>query len=438
MSLYSHLFYSTEIEELFADSRQIAFLLEAEAALALAQSKCGIIPEKEAKIIAECCKVELIDIEQLKLEIRLGANATIPLVKQLTRIVKNNDFEASKYVHFGATSQDIIDTATMLSIHHFTVWMDDTLLALKKVLFNLTKKYRNTLMIGRTLLQQAKPITFGLKTALWLESIRRIEQQLQSTKSHILRVQLAGAVGSRSKKLSEEVLQAFSRQLDLAYSVAWHTERDPIAFFASELGVLSGFLGKISKDISLLMQTEVGEAFEGKAEGKGGSSTMPHKRNPVTCAAILANTTRTPQLVATILSAMPQEHERSAGLWHAEWETLTDLCRLTAGSLEKTVELLMDLEIDTEQMKHNLELTKGLIFAENVSLLLTPRMGKKTAHKLVERACIIAVEENKHLKKVLEEQQINVEGLDACFDPRNSIGNSLEIIDRILENDNKL
>lgn len=438
MSLYKSLFYSSEINLLFADERQVGFLLEAESALALAQSACGIIPEREALVISGCCKVELIDIEKLKEEIEIGGNVAIPLVRQLTQIVRNKDPQAAKYVHFGATSQDIVDTATVLSLMYYMDWLGNGVAALKTILTDLTKKYKNTLMVGRTLLQQAKPITFGLKTALWLESIRRIEQQLQVATSNVLRAQLFGAVGAGNDKLSDKVLYTFASRLGLSSSVSWHSQRDCVVFFASGLGVLNGFLGKIAKDVSLLMQTEIGEVSEGKMDGKGVSSTMPHKRNPVAATVVLSNAARTPQLVGTMLAVMPQEHERSAGFWHAEWETLSDLCRLTAGSLEKVQEMLGGLEVDKVRMEYNLELTKGLIYAENVALLLAPQMGKIPAYELVDSACKIAVQEDKHLKRVLEEQYPNLHGIETCFEPMNAIGNSLEMIDRILKNDNKL
>ncbi|MFY7887487.1 MAG: lyase family protein, partial [Spirosomataceae bacterium] len=186
------------------------------------------------------------------------------------------------------------------------------------------------------------------------------------------------------------------------------------------------------KDVSLQMQTEVGEVFEGAAEGKGGSSTMPHKRNPVTCAAILANTTRIPHLVGSILSAMPQEHERSAGLWHSEWEVLSELMRLTAGSLERSIELMESLEVDKGRMLANIDITKGLIYAENVSLYLAPKIGKIQAHEVVEKACKAAVSQQKHLKEVLQEMNLDINDLDELFKAENAIGNSLEMIDVVL------
>jgi 3-carboxy-cis,cis-muconate cycloisomerase len=433
MSLYSELFYSTEINELFSDRNTIAQMLRFEAALAEAQAANGIISVSSAAIIAECCHANRIDIDKLKTEVKLGGNAAIPLVKQLTRIVKNNDVEASKYVHLGATSQDVVDTATVLQIQTYVDWLEEKLGVLTQSLVKITQKHRTTLMIGRTLLQQARPITFGLKTAAWLEGIERSKQRLQDSKKRVLVLQLVGAVGSGNSSISKEVNQTVANLLGLQSASSWQTQRDTIAEWASILGILTGSLGKIAKDVSLLMQTEIGEVFEGAGEGKGGSSTMPHKRNPVTCAAMLANATRVPHLVASILSAMPQEHERSAGLWHSEWEVLTQLMALTAGTVERAIELIEGLEVDEKRMLANLELTRGLIYAENVSLALAPKIGKINAHELVEKACKSAIPQQKHLKEVLIDMNVDVPDLEALFKPENSIGLSLEMIDEILK-----
>ncbi len=433
MSLYSEYFYSKQINEMFSDERVIAQMLRFESALAVSQAKNGIFSKEIAEKITKYCKSELINIDKLKSEINLSGNAAIPLIKQLTQIVKNNDVEASKYVHLGATSQDVIDTATVLQIKDFLDWLNSKLKQLSQLLFNLTTKHRQTYMVGRTLLQQAKPITFGFKTASWLECIERSIERINQTQKRILIIQLGGAVGTGNSNLSKAVQASFAKSLDLQNSDSWHSNRDNLAELAAVLGILNQSIGKIAKDISLLMQTEIGEIFEGAAEGKGGSSTMPHKRNPVNCTAILANSTRIPQLVATMLSTMPQEHERSAGLWHAEWEVLTEIIKLTAGSLEKGIELIQDLEIDEKKMLQNLELTNGLIYAENISLHLAQKIGKAQAHELVEKACKSAISEGKHLKEVLIESGIN-ENLDELFKPENSIGNALEIIDSILSN----
>lgn len=434
MSLYSDFFYSKDINNLLSERQLIAQMLRFEGALALAQANNNIISPQLAEIINAHCDIAYIDFDKLKSEIKLGGNAAIPLVKQLTRIVKNNDVEASKYVHLGATSQDVVDTATVLIIKEYIVWLEDKLQVISELMEDLITKHRATLMIGRTLLQQARPITFGLKLAYWLTSIKNAETRLNDIKNRLLVIQLVGAVGSGNANISIEVQQHVCEILALKHAYSWQSGRENLTEFAASIGILNQSLGKIARDISLLMQTEVGEVFEGAGEGKGGSSTMPHKRNPVTCAAIIANSTRIPHLVGSKLSAMLQEHERSAGLWHAEWEVLTDILGLTAGSVERMIELLTGLEVDEKRMLANLELTKGLIYAENVSFALSKSIGKMQAHELIEKACKQAVAQNKHLKEVLKEMNVEIDKLDELFMPENSIGNSLGIIDEIIKN----
>jgi 3-carboxy-cis,cis-muconate cycloisomerase len=433
MGLYSDLFYSAEAESLLAERATLTRMLQAEAALALAQSKAGIIPDSAASIISACCTIDYFDIKRLKSEMHLGGNAAIPMVSQLIRTVKNNDFEASKYVHLGATSQDIVDTALVLAIKDFTVWLEERTDQLLDRLKVLTVAHRSTVMIGRTLLQQAKPITFGLKTSAWLQTILDSKERLAESKKRVLQIQLSGAVGSGSQFLNEKVRAEFGLNLGLENRAPWQTSRGNLVEWLSNLSILTSELGKIAKDISLLMQTEIGEVFEGAASGKGGSTTMPHKRNPVTCSLMIANAHRVPHLLASVMSGMMQEHERSAGLWHAEWEPAEQLMRLAAGSLEKSIQLIENLEVDQERMLQNLEVTQGLIYAENISLLLSARMGKGNAHEWVEKACKLALKEKKHLKKIVEESTVEIEQLDDLFNPLNSIGQSIQLIDQILK-----
>ncbi|MEP7322891.1 MAG: lyase family protein [Saprospiraceae bacterium] len=445
MSLYRKAFYAEEFESLVGDRQFVQYMLRVEAALAKSQAKYKIIPDTAAQIIADCCQIQFIDLEKLISEVHLGGNAAIPLVLQLTRIIKNNHFDSSKYIHLGATSQDIIDTATILQIKDCYLWFEQKLNRLQEVLIKLTNQHRNTPMIGRTLLQHARPITFGLKSSTWLQSIVHTQERMRDCKHRVLKIQLFGAVGSGNEYLPKEVVEDMSSSLEIAHDFPWHSIRDNIAEWASTLGILNGSLGKIAKDISLLMQTEVGEVSEGSAEGKGGSSAMPHKRNPVTCALIIANSTRTPHLVASILSSMTQEHERSAGLWQAEWEVLTQLMSLTAGSLFHTIDLIENLEVHEEKMTFNLEMTKGLIYAEQVSNALTTTLGKMQANELVQKACKLAFKKNKSLKEVLIEFHPDLFSgaiLDELFNPVNSLGNSLDLIDLMLarhdQHENKL
>ena len=433
MSLYCQLFYSNEVQELFSDVQTVNKMLRVEGALAQAQANCDLFPKMFADIIAASCSMAEIDIERLKNDIPLGGNAAIPLVKELTKIVASKETEAAKYVHLGATSQDIIDTAMVLQIKEFLSWANAKVTVLEKQLIVLTVEHQATITIGRTLLQHAKPTTFGFKTAGWLTAITRSKERLLAVQKRVEVVQLGGAVGNGNKSVSPEIQNEFAKILELTPSFSWHSNRDNFAELGSVLSILVGSLGKIAKDVSLLMQTEVAEVFEGAAEGKGGSSTMPHKRNPVVCTAILANANRVPHLAATLVSAMPQEHERSVGLWHSEWEVLVEIMQLTAGSIEKSCALLEGLEVDKERMLSNLELTNGLIYAENISLALAKNIGKAAAHELIEKACKTAIYDKKHLKEVVVEMNIELPDLDALFEPKHSIGSSLDFINQVLK-----
>ena len=432
MSLYTSLFYSQELKTLFEPQSEVNYMLSFEAALADAQAREGLIPAAASDIIKECCHADFIDIDSLIADCKMGGNAAIPLVKQLTRIVKNVDVTASKYVHFGATSQDVIDTATILIIKNYYDWLEQKISDLMAELLRLTHTYRDTVMVGRTLLQQAKPITFGLKTAQWLTSVAHSNRHLLDIKDRLLKIQLGGAVGGGNNAVTSSVRAQVATTIGLQNAVPWQSNRSSLNEWAALLGVLNGSLGKIARDVSLLMQTEVGEVFESAAEGKGGSSTMPHKRNPVTSAAIIANATRVPHLVATLMTAMPQEYERSAGLWHAEWEVLTDVMNLTAGSIEKAIELMKGLEVDEAKMRSNLEITKGLIYAENVALALADKIGKIQAHEYVEKACKLALAQDKHLLEVLQEQHIDLAEVEKLFDPTSFLTSTLSIIDETL------
>lgn len=409
-------------------------MLETELALAKAQEQNGIIPAAIASKLEPVFQNINIDIEKLKIQIPLAGNVAAPLVKQLVAAVKKEDSVAAKYIHLGATSQDIVDTATILKAKDYLAWLFEKVNSLEKNLIELTRQHRQTVMIGRTLMQQARPITFGLKTASWLQGIRSAKCLLQSAENQLLCIQLGGAVGSQNQYLTAAVRQSFAENLGLKNTPNWHSQRENIAAFASALGILSGSLGKMAKDIILLSQTEVGEVFEPAFEGRGTSSTMPHKRNPILSAAILANAHRIPFLVATILAAMPQAHERSGGLWHAEWETLDDILGLTAGAVEKAVELLGGVEVNEKRMHQNIDQTKGLVFAETVALALAKKLGKQEAHHLIKTACQTSIKENTHLKTVLKKRNLGFseKELKAFFKPENAIGQSLEIIDEIL------
>lgn len=424
--LYENLFYDKNVNALFTDEAMVAYMLQFEAALARAQAVHGLIPEAAATAIEAACVVENIDFEALIEGVGLGGNVNIPLIKQLTAAVKRIYTEGGKFVHFGATSQDVIDTATVLQARDALVLIHKNLEKLISQLTYLMGNHRDTLMIGRSFKQQARPITFGFKVATWLDGILRSKSRVEHLLQNNCSLQLGGAVGTLASMPEKGLLvsETMSEILGLKNpTLSWHTQRDNLVEIATTLGILTGSLSKIAKDISLLMQTEIGEVFEPSGTGKGGSSTMPHKRNPVGCTAILANATRIPPLVSTMLSCMTQDHERATGTWHAEWETLADIIKLTAGALRQANEITDGLEVDKERMLKNIEMTEGLIFAENVSLALAPKIGKTEAYELIEVACKETLQTHKHLKIILLENTIvtthlTIEELNALFDPK--------------------
>ncbi len=293
-------------------------------------------------------------------------------------------------------------------------------------------------MAGRTWLQHATPVTLGMKIAGWLGAVTRHRQRLAELRPRLLCLQFGGASGSLAA-LGEQawpVSEALAGELGLNLpDQPWHTQRDRLVEFASLLGLIVGSLGKLGRDLALLMQTDVGEVFEPAAPGKGGSSTMPHKRNPVGCAVMIAAATRAPGLVATMLSALPQEHERSLGLWHAEWETLPELCCLVSGALSQALIAVPALEVDGERLRGNLELTRGLVLAEAISIALAQRVGREKAHELVEQCCKQVVAEGRHLRGVLRDSpevssRFNDAELDRLLDPANYLGQARRWVER--------
>jgi 3-carboxy-cis,cis-muconate cycloisomerase len=441
MALLDPLFGSAAMGEVFCDSARIQRMLDFEAALARAEARCGVIPETAAPAIAAKCKAELIDMNALAIATAVAINPAIPLVKQLTALAAKDDPEAARYVHWGATSQDANDTGLVLQIRDALDILESDLTALRTGLANLAQEYRSTPIAGRTLMQHALPTTFGVKVAAWLDAANRHRERLAETRTRALVLQFGGAVGTlaalREKGL--QVAQELATELKLPLpAMPWHTQRDRIAEVATTLGLLTGTLGKIARDVSLHMQTEIAEVLEPVGEGRGGSSTMPHKRNPVTAAVVLSAATRVPGLVSTMLSAMVQEDERGLGDWHAEWETLPEIFRLTGGALHQLALIAPDLEVDVVGMKKNLDATQGLIFAEAVTMALAGTMGKSAAHKIVEAASQKTLKSGKHFRETLAQdhaisEHLNSAELDRLFAPENYLGSAEKWIDRVID-----
>jgi 3-carboxy-cis,cis-muconate cycloisomerase len=415
-------------------------MLDFEAALARAEAATGVIPSAAASKIADACRADSFDLAMLSNAATVSGNLAIPLVKSLTANVGTIDKEAARYVHWGATSQDVIDTATMLMLRGGI----DALLADVEGAIGgfsrLARQHRTTAFVARTWLQHALPMPFGLKLAEYAAALGRSRARLRRLRETSLALQFGGAAGTLAAlgNFGLAVAERLARELDLPLPEApWHTHRDRIADAASVLAIISGTCGKIARDISLLMQTDVAEAFEPSGAGRGGSSTMPHKRNPVASASILAAATVAPNLAASIFAAQVQDHERSAGPWHAEWPTLPSLMLVTSGAAAALVDIAEGLEVDVARMRTNLDATSGLIMAEAVSMALAEKVGKSSAHHLIEEASKKAIIERRHLRDVLAGDTTVTAHLDAgaltrLFDPMAYQGASQALIDRLL------
>ena len=438
MELFDSLFRCEEVERALSSQACLQGMLDFEAALARAEARAGVIPSSAAMAIAAQCKAELFDVGRIALAAKTAGNAAIPLITELTHRVAQTDNEAARYIHWGATSQDAIDTGLTLQLRQALQIINTDLDRLTTALAKLATEHRSTLMVGRTWMQQALPTTFGFKVAGWLDAVTRARARLRETEQRSMVLQFGGAVGTLAALSTKgpEVARYLAEDLRLPLpTLPWHAQRDRVAELAGALGICAGTLGKIARDISLLAQTEIGEVHEPAGDGRGGSSTMPHKRNAITCAVVLSASMRIPALVSTVLSSMVQEHERGLGGWHAEWETLPEIVSLTGGAMRHLAEIVPRLEVDTERMRHNLEVTRGLIYAEAVSMALATKLGRAPAHELAEAACRRAQSKNEHLRDVLVrdekiKSQLSSKELDDLFDPRKYLGSAEKFVDQ--------
>ncbi|WP_394780998.1 3-carboxy-cis,cis-muconate cycloisomerase [Undibacterium sp.] len=424
----------------FSDHNSIACMLDVEAALARAEVKNGVIPEQALAAIEEACEVEAIDLASLAHAAASAGNLAIPLVKQLTANVAKKNPEAAKYVHWGATSQDVMDTALVLQLRQALELIDADLQQLNTALADLAQRHRQTVMVGRTWMQHALPVTFGMKVAGWLDGMLRHRERLLAMRPQLLVVQCGGAAGTLASLADKAggVAASLAEELELGLpDMPWHVQRDRVADVAAVLGLLVGSLGKMGRDIALLSQTDIAEVAEPEQAGRGGSSAMPHKRNPVGCAVALAAAMRVPGLVSTMLSGMVQENERALGGWQAEWDTLPEIMRLAAGSLAQMKQVAAGLTVDAERMRHNLDATHGQIMAEAVTLALGGSIGRMAAHQLIEKACREAGSQKKHLREVLAQDatvaaHLSGEELDRLMDPAQYTGQAAVFVDRVL------
>ena len=431
---------SAAMRAVCGDVAALQNMLDFEAALARAEAAAGLIPASAAGPITNACKAESFDLAALADAATRSGNLAIPLIKALTSNVAKADADAARYVHWGATSQDVIDTGAMLGLR---AGIDVLLADIDRAIAGfaaLARRHRDTAVVARTWLQHALPMPFGLKLAEYAAALHRSRARLKHLRAETLALQFGGAAGTLAALGDNglKVAERLAAELNLPLPDApWHTHRDRIAEAASVFAILAGTCGKIARDVSLMMQTDVGEAFEPSGEGRGGSSTMPHKRNPVAAATALAAATMAPNLTATIFAAQVQEHERSAGPWHAEWPTLPTLMLVTSGGLAAIVDIAEGLEVDAERMRQNLDATDGLIMAEAVAMRLAEQVGKSDAHHLVEAASKKAVKDKKHLREALREDanvsaQLGADEIAELFEPMAYQGASQGLIDRLL------
>jgi 3-carboxy-cis,cis-muconate cycloisomerase len=422
------------------DAAYLQHMLDFEAALARAEAATGVIPAGAADTITQACQAQAFDLGALAEAATRSGNLAIPLVKALTAHVAKADADAARYVHWGATSQDVIDTATVLSLR---AAIDALLPDVDRAIAGFAKlatQHRTTPVVARTWLQHALPMPFGLKLAEYAAALHRSRTRLRRLRDEALALQFGGAAGTLAALGDKgwQVAERLAQELKLTLPEApWHTHRDRIAEAASVFAILTGSCGKIARDVSLMMQTDVAEAFEPSGEGRGGSSTMPHKRNPVAAATALAAATMAPNLAATIFVAQVQEHERSAGPWHAEWPTLPMLQLVTSGALAAIVDIAEGLEVDAARMRVNLDATHGLIMAEAVTMALAEKIGKSEAHHLVEAASKKAVAGKTDLREVLTRDpkvtaHLGTDQIAKLFEPMAYQGVSQALIDRLL------
>ena len=436
-AIFRDIFSTEAMRRVFSDENRIQRYLDIEAALAKVQARLGIIPNDAAAEIVRHCHVAEYDIELLKKQTERIGYPVLPVVQQLVKKCANG---VGEWCHWGATTQDITDTATVLQIREALDLVEGELNAIGRALAKLARQYRDTPMAGRSNLQQAVPITFGFKAATLLSGFDRHLERLKELRKRVLVGEFGGAAGTLASLGQDglKVQQALMQELGLGQpAIAWHTMRDSIAEAGCFLGLITGTLGKIATDVKLMMQTEVEEVYEPFAEGRGSSSTMPQKRNPISCNYIIACTSMVRQNVAALLDAMVEDHERATGPWEIEWIAVPEIFCLAAGALNQARFLLEGLEVDPKRMRANLDLTRGLIVSEAVMMGLGPHLGRQRAHDLVYDICRKAITSKESFLDLLAadpeiSKHMNRAQLATLVDPANYLGVAGAMIDRVL------
>ena len=431
-ALLGPLFATAEMRAAFSERAFLAAMLRAELALARAQASCGMVPETLGIALAKIEAGDL-DMEALGRGTALAGVPAIPFVKAVQMLLPP---ELEPHVHKGATTQDICDTALALQMRDAFALVEADIAAILDALAAMARRHRETPCAGRTYGQHAAPITFGYKVAIWRAGIKGVAAQLPALRAQVLTASLGGPVGTLAAMggHAAAVKTAFANDLGLGLAPAtMHALRGPMASAACWLALLCGALGKMAADVASLASTEIGEVAEPHVPGRGGSSAMPHKRNPVGATLILAAHAAAPGLAATMLGAMASAHERAAGLWHAEWHALPQLFGLASGALREALALARGLEVFPQRMRANLDLTRGLLFADAVAARLAPSLGREAAHAMVERAAAQVRDGKGSLREVLVGQfDVADEQIAPAFDLSQAIASAAAAADAAL------
>ena len=435
--IFQGIFSSDAMRQVWSDENRTQKYLDIERALAIVQGRLGLIPQAAADEIVSHCHLDQIDLGLLRQQTERIGYPILGVVSQLNKLCRDG---LGEYCHWGATTQDITDTATVLQIREALQIVDDELTAISAALATLARDHRLTPIIGRSNLQQAIPVTFGYKMAGLLSAVERHRQRLAQLRPRVLVGEFAGAAGTlASLQTGAMATQAgLCAELGLGQPlIAWHTIRDNIAEVGAFLGLVGGTLGKLSLDVKLMMQTEVGEVFEPYHHGRGSSSTMPQKRNPISSAYIHGAISVLRQHAAALMDAMVADHERSTGPWQIEWIVLPEAFCLLAGALKQSRVIVEGLEVDPAAMRRNIDMTHGLVMSEAVMMGLGPYIGREYAHDLVYDICRVAVKEDRELLDLLAEhpeinKHLDRAALARLCDPSNYLGQSGVMVDRVL------
>ncbi|AYM91485.1 MULTISPECIES: class-II fumarase/aspartase family protein [Serratia] len=439
--LFRDAFGTPEMRAIFDDRELVRKYVEVEVALAKAEARCGVIPAEAAEEIAASCSADTLDFDLLRHETEIVGYPILPLVHQISKQAGSS----GGYVHWGATTQDIMDTAVVLQIRDAFELIETDITELRRILADMAQRYRITPMAGRTHLQQALPITFGYKAAIWLNMFDRHAERLAQARPRVLVGQFAGAAGTLAS-LGDKglaVQQAMMEELRLGTpDSTWHVARDGFAEAVNLLGLITGSLGKIAYDVMLMASNEFGELYEPFVKGRGASSTMPQKRNPISSELMLACAKGVRQQAGLMLDAMVQDLERATGPWHAEWIAIPESFILSAGALKQARFMLGGLIVDEAAMAKNLNMTNGLIVAEAVMMGLAPYIGRQDAHDVVYDACRIVNEQGGRLADVLNAlpaiaSRLQPELIEQLTDPTNYLGMAPQMVDRAVQHSAK-